>query len=252
LEANVAGTVSFDSQSVVIFPQIYSDATPGTDYPQLSASGDIALNGAQLSLGATCGTPLSLGDQLTLVTTTGSLSGEFSEPGGAGVPVENGAVVGAPCEGSSAAVFFQINYSANAVTATVLAPMDTPPETPSGAISVFSASSGIYNGTATAFTGPLTAQATGTGGLTVAQYASDPDGSTPAGATGTYLDVAVSSDNQFRTLAITVCGMSANQQLDYYNGSSWVLMASASFDPTTNCEPSRSTITRRPLLSAPW
>jgi hypothetical protein len=93
----------------------------GDDYSQLSATGNVSLGSAHLNIGAanfnanvfTCQV-LTPGDQATLVTATGSLSGTFN-----GVP--NGATVQADCpEGSGIPPTMRIDYTAHAVIATVV------------------------------------------------------------------------------------------------------------------------------------
>ncbi len=93
-------------------------STPGTDFSQLSASGNIAIGG-QLTIGhgpnnsGNC-VALSPGDVATLVSAPGGLSGTFSN-------ASDGAVVNlapSPCTGGATQV--QISYTSNSVTATAL------------------------------------------------------------------------------------------------------------------------------------
>jgi hypothetical protein len=89
-----------------------SGTTPGTDFSQLSASGTGDVGGASLFIGGQQGCPpLNVGETYTLVTTTGSLEGTF-----AGMP--DGAIVGINCGSDYPLV--RINYTAHAVTATVV------------------------------------------------------------------------------------------------------------------------------------
>jgi hypothetical protein len=113
-ELTVAGGVSLDSTSELFMSINRGAGTAGTDYPQLSATGDVDLGSAQLTLsapGGTCPT-FHVGDVLTLVTTTGSLTGTFAR-------VPNGSTVPVNCVGTEPTV--RINYTSSAVTATVLA-----------------------------------------------------------------------------------------------------------------------------------
>ena len=112
-ELKVAGGVALDSTSVLSMILNRAGSTAGTDYPQLSATGDVDLGSATLFLGShgeSC-TTLDAGDVLTLVTTTGSLTGTF-----AGVP--NGSTVSVDCAGTEPTL--RINYTSHTVTATVL------------------------------------------------------------------------------------------------------------------------------------
>ena len=125
---DVHGAATFDSTSVITLPSAYSATTAGTTYPELSATGDVALDGAQLSLSTACNASLNPGQTLTLVQTTGtstSVSGKFSQVGGA--LIGNGQVIAAGnpgsagCGGSTPTTYhFQINYTGTAVTATVV------------------------------------------------------------------------------------------------------------------------------------
>ena len=113
-----AGTVTF-GPSTIFSPLIAgAGVTPGTDYSQLSASGTVDLAGAQLGLvgqeaSGRC-VKLNVGDVITVVTTTGSLTGTFD-----GVP--DGTVVSVDCLGGvGIPPTVRINYTPNGVTATVV------------------------------------------------------------------------------------------------------------------------------------
>jgi predicted outer membrane repeat protein len=127
------------------------------------------------------------------------------------------------------------------------APVAPPP--PSTATSSNSAVSTSPAGTAAATIGPLTATGTGEGGVTVSQYGNgDPETSAPAGTTGQYLDVEVSSGNTFSSLTITVCGLTADQELQWFGGSGWSAMTPQSFDAITGCATATITATSSPAL----
>jgi hypothetical protein len=107
----VSGSLTLDSASQLNLFIDQSGTTAGTDYSQVSATGNISLAGA-LALGTPTTCPaLNTGDVDTLITTTGSLSGTFS-----GVP--NNDVITLSCTGSAEQV--RINYTSNSVTATVV------------------------------------------------------------------------------------------------------------------------------------
>lgn len=106
-------------------------STPGTDFSQLSAGGDITVGGT-LAVGqgprdntgsGPCVT-LQPGDVATLVKAGGTLSGTFAN-------APNGATLtwASSCEAAPPAL--QINYTANSVTATVLGDTTTKLATPS-------------------------------------------------------------------------------------------------------------------------
>jgi hypothetical protein len=100
---------------------VKSGTVAGTDYAQLAATGPVNLDSAQLTLITSTYTGTSFeclaptpGAVYILATTTGALSGTF-----AGVP--NGATVSGNCGlGTGTPPTFKVNYTAHAVTATVL------------------------------------------------------------------------------------------------------------------------------------
>jgi hypothetical protein len=116
----VNGAMTLDPTSVVELLISRAGSTPSTDYSQLKASGAINLAGASLSLtgfapsgpsGESCAV-LNPGDVDTLVTTTGSLEGAFAS-------IPNGSVIPLSCTPGEPATV-RINYTAHAVTATVI------------------------------------------------------------------------------------------------------------------------------------
>ena len=172
---DVDGTATFDSTTVLTFPGI-DGTTAGTTYPQLSATGNVSLNGAQLGLSTACGASLAVGNTLTLVTTTGTLSGQLSQPGAQGSgstsPILNDGVVaaGTDCSGgTSTPTYFQINYTSTTVTATVTGLQSTmtiasvsPTSTTFGSSVTYSATVAPSDGATGTPTGTLTF-ATGSG-----------------------------------------------------------------------------------------
>jgi hypothetical protein len=100
---------------------VKSGNVAGTDYGQLTATGPINLDSAQLTLFTSAITgmgfrclALTPGEVYTLATTAGALSGTFD-----GVP--DGATVSGNCGiGGGTPPTFQFNYTTHAVTATVL------------------------------------------------------------------------------------------------------------------------------------
>ncbi len=106
----VAGGVTLDSASEL---EIYLGS-------QLTATGNVNLGNAELSLSRACEAP-ALGEVFTLVSTSGSVSGTFN-----GMP--NGSTVeqrGGYC--SNEYDTLRITYTANAVTATVISSSHIPP-----------------------------------------------------------------------------------------------------------------------------
>jgi hypothetical protein len=119
----VQGSVTLDSASRAAFfiDQPAEPPSPGTDFTQLTATGDVDLGGATLDLyqgvvgtTATC-EALQPGDVYTLIATTGTVTGTF-----AGVPDGATVQMPTPCSGPSGAMpNATINYTPNSVTATI-------------------------------------------------------------------------------------------------------------------------------------
>jgi hypothetical protein len=117
----VNGGVTLDSTSTFATHINQPGTTAGTDFSQLSASGAVKLEGAELALGdglffggetPSC-EALAPGDVDVLVTTTGSLTGTF-------VGIPNEAIVQVKCTATGTAPTARINYTAHSVTATIL------------------------------------------------------------------------------------------------------------------------------------
>ena len=101
-----------------------------------------------------------------------------------------------------------------------------------------------------------TATASGAGALTIGQYSSDPVATAAIGATGEYFDVAVSSDNQFSSLAITDCDLSGGNVLEWWNPAggtgtgAWQAVSTQTFVPgTPNCADATVDASTSPSLS---
>lgn len=111
----VEGAASFASTSTLILNVEANGTTAGTDYSQLSATGDVDLGGANLDFAYQfpgC-PPLPVGNVYTLVTTAGSLSGTFHGlPDYTRLPLD--------CSGGTPPTL-QINYTPQSVIATVVA-----------------------------------------------------------------------------------------------------------------------------------
>ena len=112
----VNGNITLDSASDASFAFTQAGTTPGQDYGQLSAAGDINLGGARLSLLLDGHCPsLKVDDTATIVSAGGALSGTFG-----GLP--DGSLVTTPISQANCdkTVTLRINYSAHAVTASVV------------------------------------------------------------------------------------------------------------------------------------
>jgi hypothetical protein len=116
-----AASATFDASSNVSFSIAGLGPIAGRDYGQLSATGPVDLGGAGLEMSsdtvdsAHACAMFAPHTQITLVTTTGALTGEFGNaPAGGVIP-----------DGCDTAQEFQIAYSAQTVTATVIAPTTT-------------------------------------------------------------------------------------------------------------------------------
>jgi hypothetical protein len=122
----VSGGVTLDSASALEMFIDQPGTTPGTDYSQIKANGPVSLAGTLMLLGPGQGAntcpALNQGDVYTLITTTGALSGTFSD-------APDGQVLGLFCvpTGGGSTPYLRINYTAHSVTATVVPPPPPPP-----------------------------------------------------------------------------------------------------------------------------
>jgi hypothetical protein len=117
----VNGALTLDGASVVTFFITGSGTNAGTDYSQLAATGTTHLGNAKLFVSGggsgSCPT-LTLGDVYTLIPSAAGLTGTF-----AGVP--DGATVSLGCPTPDTKL--RINYTSQAVTATVVPNTPPPP-----------------------------------------------------------------------------------------------------------------------------
>jgi hypothetical protein len=122
---DVDGGVTLDSGTELVMFEAGSGTTANIDFTQLSATGTVDLGGAQLLLapvgGATACAALTVGQADQIVTTTGSVTGQFGN-------AANGAILAYPCSATTEEQF-QINYLPSSVTATYegTVPIPTPP-----------------------------------------------------------------------------------------------------------------------------
>ncbi len=91
------------------------------------------------------------------------------------------------------------------------------PAAPSGATSSASGTSSTAQGTATATNAGTTASATGIGGLTVAQYPSNPVAAPTFVSSGKYLDVAIAAGSSFTAVSISDCNLGTGNALEWFN-----------------------------------
>ena len=110
---DVRGTVDLGAGSVTGTEIDQSGSTPGTDFAQLSATGNVALGGQLVADGGGCS--MGVGDVATPITTMGALSGTFANaPDGAMMPLQ---VCFAENQGG---LGVQVRYTAKSVTETVV------------------------------------------------------------------------------------------------------------------------------------
>jgi len=81
----------------------------------------------------------------------------------------------------------------------------------------------------TATFGDVTANTTGTGTLVVAQYATNPGGTPNFTATGQYYDVHITPPGSFTQVSILFCGLTASDNINFWNGTAWVLASNQTF-----------------------
>lgn len=155
-----AGNVVFDPSSTFYTYINQPGTVAGTDFSQLSASGEVKLESAHLSLsdgeyftesGNACES-LRPGDVDTLVSATGSLTGKFNG-------IEDGDTVQVQCFGTGTAPTARINYTAHAVTATILTAGGSPPIPTTTALQISNAAPAI--GEAVTYTATVTPKEVG-------------------------------------------------------------------------------------------
>jgi hypothetical protein len=82
----------------------------------------------------------------------------------------------------------------------------------------------------TATFGDVTANTTGTGTLVVAQYATNPGGTFPYAFAGShYYDVHITPTGAFTQVIIQFCGLTASDNIYFWNGTAWVLASNQTF-----------------------
>jgi hypothetical protein len=127
-------SASFADHSRVAFAITGSGTQPGHDYSQLVSSGPVNLTSAELELMGTCPTVIA-GQVYTLVSTTGSLSGSFSN-------APNGGTIG--CGSTRYRVTYNTTGSPQTVTLTALG--ETEPEKEGGGEETTPGGGGDQNG----------------------------------------------------------------------------------------------------------
>jgi hypothetical protein len=125
---NVDGALTLDFSSALQFAIGAGGTTPGTDYSQITAVGNVSLSNAELDITGTddnndCPS-LVFGSTYTLISTSGSIIGSF----GNGTNNED---VTMDCTGARAPVL-EISYTTHTVTATVVGPLASTTTTLSG------------------------------------------------------------------------------------------------------------------------
>jgi len=82
----------------------------------------------------------------------------------------------------------------------------------------------------TATYGDVTATGTGTGTIVVAQYATNPGGTFPYAFAGShYFDVHITPTSGFSQVIIQFCGLTASDNIYFWNGTAWVLASNQVF-----------------------
>ncbi len=119
------------------------------------------------------------------------------------------------------------DYSGADGTAQTFPVVVVAPAAPSGSTSSDSAVSNSPTGTATASTAQTTVTGNGAGGLTVAQYASNPGPSPSFSASGTYFDVTLSAGSSFSSVTIEDCNLSGATSLQWLDGTTWQTVVGA-------------------------
>jgi hypothetical protein len=97
----------------------------------------------------------------------------------------------------------------------------------------------------------LSASATGSGTLVVAQYSADPGAAFGAGSANRYFDVHIAAGNSFTSVTFTDCDLNGGSQVQWYNPSSgtWAPASNQSFNASTGCATVTVNSTTQPSLA---
>ncbi len=112
-------------------------------------------------------------------------------------------------------------------TAQTFSVLPSVPPPPAGSTSSASAVSDSPTGSATATNVQTTVTGNGVGGLTVAQFASNPGPSPSFQASGEYFDVSLSAGSSFSSVTVTDCNLSGATTLQWLDGAAWVPVVGA-------------------------
>ncbi len=199
-------------------------ATLAGTSPAVSASAGLTVVGG-VSIGVSPqSVPVGGTAQVSGVVTGGSATVDLSLTGGSGTGGTGSispATVSSDVYGNYAAEFTAPD-EAGAVTveATVYGAVYTAQAiilvTPQGTSVVGTGQTAASGGTATASYGDTSVSGSGSGVLSVAQYAGNPVGTAPAGAVK-YFDAALSTGNTFPSVTIATCGVSAGDTLGWWD-----------------------------------
>jgi hypothetical protein len=103
----------------------------------------------------------------------------------------------------------------------------------------------------TASSGTVTADATGSGLLVVAEYDANPGGVPSFSASGAYFDVYAAPDSSFSEVSIVACGLNGGDHLYWWDAVSgkWEKASPQTYDPDTGCITLTVTGTSSPSFS---
>jgi len=219
--------------SMTLPPGIYNPITATFSDTDGGYVGSTSTNSVSLTVSKLTPSPPSISNLPASGTMGGGFTATVSTTGdgttsvtsnSTGVCTASGLVVsyvGAGTCSLTAHVAAGAHYSAadgNAQTFSV-APVAPPP--PAGSTSSASATSDSPTGSATATNDQTTVTGNGVGGLTVAQYASNPGPSPSFAASGQYFDVSLSAGSSFSSVTITDCNLGGATTLEWNNDGTW-------------------------------
>lgn len=108
--------------------------------------------------------------------------------------------------------------------------------TPTGAgVTASNTATGSNPSATTGSTNGITAIATGTGTVSVAQYAANPGGTPSFNSAGAYVDVHIASGSTFTSLTIVDCNMNGGNVVLWWNGIAWILASNQTYNAGTGC-----------------
>lgn len=103
------------------------------------------------------------------------------------------------------------------------------------AVIAWDAQTGLNPRATTGTRNGVTATATGTGTVSVAQFAGNPAGTASFNSAGAYFDVNIAPGSSFTSLTIVDCALNGGKRVYWWNGTAWLLASDQTYNVFTRC-----------------